>query len=123
MPMYKTYQQHKLYYSPRGIPLMVTQTKAKPVLCVENYCKWYDLFLVHPDGHVTVVPSEITGVGFDHGWRVDHNIHPKLLGFLAHQNDWIVCSQSEELVAGRWSIEITETISGWMEDYDDVKNN
>lgn len=123
MPVVDAHPKHTLYYSERGLPLMATQTSDKPILCVENYCKWYDLHLLHPNGQVTAVTSEITVVGFDHGWRVDHNFHPKLLGFLAHQNDWIVCSQSEELVAGRWSIEIAETISGWMEDYDGVKTN
>ncbi|WP_227493032.1 hypothetical protein [Bacillus paranthracis] len=85
--------------SNRGIQL-VTQTHEKRMLTVEDYCKWYDLFLIEPDGTVQTVEWN---QHFDRGWR-DHCIVPqsfkdmaKELGAAYDEDTWKkVCAMYEE---------------------------
>lgn len=66
--------------SNRNIPL-VTQTHEKRMLTVENYCKWYDLFLVETDGTVTAVSPEVIDINT---W-IDHYVVPEYFEELAVQ--------------------------------------
>ena len=44
-----------MYLSERGHTLVYWSPPSEvPVLTVENYVKWYGLYLVHPDGRVGV---------------------------------------------------------------------
>lgn len=77
-----------------------------PVLTVERYCKWYDLYLVLPDGTVRGVgayPYDDFAVGEtamgDHCWN------PAVVQRVAAHERWIVDDLSMELIAGRWVIE------------------
>jgi len=83
------------YYSTKGnVPLVYRHTKAdKPVITVENTCKWYRLYLVHPNHKVEILK------GFD-GW-IDHVILPDDLMEFAEEKDYYVDATSLELIAGR----------------------
>jgi hypothetical protein len=80
----------------------------RPVITVENYMKWYDLFLLHPDYSVTA---------FDHyeKWYVqlsnefvrttlvgDHCWNPSYVMELEKRTGYILCSESIEMITGRW---------------------
>lgn len=100
---------YKVFLSDRGIPLVymggLTQ---KPVLTVENYCKWYGFYLVHQDGTVTSVdedayhkamhadPEAVSG---------DHVYSPRMMRIIADQLGAHLCNQSLEMVVGRWMLE------------------
>jgi len=83
------------YYSTKGnVPLVYRHTKAdKPVITVENTCKWYRLYVVHPDRKVEILE------GFD-GW-IDHIPLPDDLMEFAEENDMYVDATSLEMIAGR----------------------
>lgn len=61
-----------MFVSNRGIQL-ITQTHEKRMLTVEDYGKWYDLFIIEPDGTVQTVEWN---QHFDEGWR-DRCVVPK----------------------------------------------
>jgi len=43
----------RFYFSNRNLPLIYYgEPSEKPVITVENYLKWYDLYLVLPTGSV-----------------------------------------------------------------------
>lgn len=100
---------YKTYFSDRNIPLVyVGPLLDTPIITVENYCKWYSLFAVMPDGKVRkITPEEIEEAtdDFSNAWHIDHNFHPLLLNKLAEMFKGEVCSQSLEMVAGRWVME------------------
>lgn len=83
------------YYSTKGnVPLVYRHTKAdKPVITIENTCKWYRLYVVHPDRKVEILE------GFD-GW-IDHIPLPDDLMEFAEENDMYVDATSLEMIAGR----------------------
>ena len=107
--------EYKLYFNERGHPLVYVEPLnscgyKNPTLTVENYCKWYALYLVHPDGKVTTVDAEVyervsrKTNGLITIWG-DHVINPlafKLVGELLGAH---VDSRSMEMVIGRWEIE------------------
>jgi hypothetical protein len=75
----------------------------KPIVTIENYCKWYDLYLVHPDGRVEAVPfpeERIEGAPYlDHAPNPSHVLHwAERMGYHLHE-------ESEEMMIGRWEIE------------------
>ncbi|GLI90468.1 hypothetical protein [Bacillus subtilis] len=80
-----TYSDIPKYVSEDGVPLVSQYTREVPVLTVEDYDKWYDLYLIMPDG-------EVRTVGWDQkelqdGWR-DHCIVPYNMHKLAQDNGW-----------------------------------
>ncbi len=98
------------YVSDRNKPLLHQETYDKPVLTAENYEKWYDLFVIFPNGDVeslsdlgiTTFDVAVDGVGTP---RIDHNYHPLLLEQLAKDNNWYLDISTLEMAAGRWAIE------------------
>jgi hypothetical protein len=102
-----------MYKSERGKPLVFQGTPGKiPVLTVENYMKWYDYFLVFPDGHVEGLHANGRHVVADkvaqeyegpvHG---DHIFGPGYIMALSVALGVQVCSESFEMMVGRWEIE------------------
>jgi hypothetical protein len=67
--------------SDRGIEL-VTQRAYTSMLTVENYLKWYDLFVLHPNGKVETVSWE--NETLRDGWR-DHCIEPRAFHLLTKE--------------------------------------
>lgn len=102
------------YFSQRAIPLVYTgKPGEKPILTVENYCKWYTLYAVFPDGRVRPVDyseygelelkSEAHG-GVSHLWS-DHIPYPPSCEKIAEHlgMDWD--DQSLEMIHGRYQLE------------------
>lgn len=103
---------HQLYFSKRGHPLITTETSDKPILTVENYCKWYSIQVLMPDGEVKELCHDIitevehllpTGCG-----AVDHNYHPQLLEILSIYLDMHYSNEAVEMITGRYVIEVNE---------------
>jgi hypothetical protein len=104
-----TVSDKHLYLTPRGHALLyVNQPLDVPVVTLENYAKWYEVYLVNPDGEVQKVdPDLINTVQNKHSdalW-VDHHFHPRLLYRLAEWIGGTVDERAVEVAAGRWVIE------------------
>lgn len=107
--------EYRTYLSERGIPLVyIDPPRDKPVLTVENYCKWYGFHLVHPDGSVTSLssddyyeiqshdPSAISG---------DHLYSPRLYYRIVAALNLRRCSETIDMITGRWVREFDEAMS------------
>jgi len=96
--------------SKRGFPLVYGGAPASaPILTVENYPKWYGLFLVHPDGAVQEVDFGVLHKFSDKAGQppyVDHVPNAKLIPALAESRGWILDPCSYEMMVGRWECEI-----------------
>ena len=93
-----------VYLSNRGMPLVfnrkLDESHTLPTLTVENYMKWYDLYLVMPDGTVKALDlEEYLGLGFDMG---DHCWKPAHVARYAAMKGYDICSNSFEMLIGRW---------------------
>lgn len=98
--------------SERDHPLMYQRVLDVPVITVENYEKWYSIYLIQPTGEIEEVPVKvIEEVMGDNCWWIDHRWHPKLLLALAKHYGGEVPDTTIEVVAGRWVLE-QELLSG-----------
>ena len=101
------------YESKRGIMLLCQTPSDKPILTAENYTKWYDLFVLFPDGSVKGLNDlgidlfEVEGMvcGCPHR---DDNFHPEIWRRLCKEQDWYICEMAMEVAAGRWAVEYHE---------------
>jgi len=101
------------YESKRGIMLLSQSPSDKPILTAENYTKWYDLFVLFPDGSVKGLNDlgidlfEVEGMvcGCPHR---DDNFHPEIWRRLCNEKDWYICDMAMEVAAGRWALEYHE---------------
>ncbi len=101
------------YLSERNIPLFTQEVDAfkRPIVTMENYCKWYGVYILHPDGSVEGVdPGLMADIqSQDNGCLFgDHNYHPRLLNKLAKRINGAVDSIALEVVTGRWVAEIMD---------------
>ena len=99
-------KEYHTYLSPRGIPLLyIGKPLDKPVVTLENYTKWYKIYLVMPDG--SVVEKCVSDVDENHRFLkqhywVDHLIHPRALYALADQLGGYTEERSLEVAMARW---------------------
>jgi hypothetical protein len=92
-----------MHESNRGIPLIWQGKGNVPFITLENYCKWYNVFVVFPDGKVEIVPETKYAEVFDHfAYIPDHNFHPLFLQKLAKLYGGAVDDSTLEIAAGRW---------------------
>lgn len=88
----------------RGIPLILQTTSNVPTLTVENYSKWYDTFIVHPDGSVTsgydFYANQIDQ--FPGTWMGDHCFNPDFIQMLEDRELICVDDVSMDAIIGRW---------------------
>jgi len=103
----------KQYYSDRGFPLTYwheegEETFCTPILCVEVYCKWYDLYLVHSDGRAEKIgfpemeeDAAKLGVSICH----DHCPNPVVVQRFADRNLYVLCKEAQEMIDARWFLE------------------
>lgn len=92
--------------SERGHPLMHQEMVGVPVVTVENYEKWYSIYVIMPDGKVEAIPTNVVlEIMGDNGWWIDHRWHPSLLLALAKHYNGEVPTTTLEVVAGRWILE------------------
>lgn len=96
--------------SDRNIPLICQDTDMTvPVITVENYIKWYDIYVIQPGGIVFALPWDIINqITQDHPnetWTGDHVFRPLLLEKIAEKLGGVVDPVSMEVVIGRWLLE------------------
>lgn len=98
----------KIYYSNRNLPLITTVSDAMPKITLENYCKWYNVFVIHPDETVETVDGGtilLLGNVFNYFTWIDHVFHPSLLLAIAEYYGGRVDDVVLEAAAGRWVME------------------
>lgn len=90
--------------SGRGHPLLAQEPMDKPIVCLENYQKWYSIQLLTPEGDVQEIPYDSLNhlTIADPTWLEDNCIHPKLLHALGKSLNAYVDVLSLEVAAGRW---------------------
>lgn len=104
-----------IHYSPRGNPLLYIGKPPCDLIVLENYCKWYEVFLLREDGTVEPVdPFVNISIMQETGeaWMVDHCFHPYLLDALGKHFGAEVHDLSREVALGRWESEIKENYLG-----------
>lgn len=94
-----------LFLSERDLPLMLTHLPKVPTLTVEQYLKWYKLYLVQPDGQVLPVEYDALDVAGLEGY-VDHVPNPQNVIQLAQRMNWEIDDLALELIIGRWHWEV-----------------
>jgi hypothetical protein len=105
---------NRIILSDRNIPLVYqfNEDISEPVLTVENYTKWYDLYLVNHD-------RSVNKVGFDalHNFTPkdespysDHVPNPKAVKCYADKYSYHLDEQSFEMMTGRWVIDCDKSI-------------
>ncbi len=98
------------HLSGRGEPLLWQGQCVVPVITLENYEKWYHIYVVHPDGTVEPVPSSLLTKIVDDGhgilWQ-DHFFHPELLLLVAQHYKGEAHTTAVEIAAGRWMLNDT----------------
>jgi hypothetical protein len=98
--------ENRTYLSDRGIMLLyVGEPVSVPILTLENYTKWYSVFMIMPDGTVEKIPGNmITHILSKHkdAEISDHCFHPRLLYRLAEYYKGELHERAAEVAAGRW---------------------
>lgn len=102
-------QEYRVYLSDRGHPLLfMGQPIGSAVLTLENYTKWYELYLVYPDASVkkvdVVAVQEVMEENPNAFWY-DHLYHPQLLYSLATKLGAELDERALEVAIGRWMLE------------------
>lgn len=102
------------YVSYRNLPLLAQEPDkgGRPIITMENYCKWYGVQLLHPDGTVESIDHDdvLSKIERKVGGCLmgDHNFHPTLLVALGKEMNWAVDPLSLEMVTHRWAVEIED---------------
>ena len=98
----RTHRGHTLLFSQRELLLTV------PVLTVELYCKWYELWVVHPNLDLMTVSF----MDLEEHWAgfafVDHTPNPGAVRNLAEAKGWYLNELADELITGRWKLEVED---------------
>lgn len=108
-------------FSSNRNPLILPELKTlcipslRPHLTVELYDKWYELYLV--DRPTPARGFRIQSIHFGHldehapkgeTAYVDHVPNPKAVRAFAEANDYHLVELADELITGRWQIEVRE---------------
>lgn len=102
--------ENKLYFSPRDHLLVWTELanqqelRQMPVLTVENYCKWYELFVVNVDGSIKSIDFGQLDDGEGTPY-CDHAPNPVKVMYLAKRLGLHLDEQAFEMIIGRWEME------------------
>ncbi len=95
--------------------LLYKGNPAIPTITVENYCKWYRLYVVYPDGRVEEIdfpePRELKEAHCS-----DHVPNPKAVAMYAAEVGYAVHDESMEMIIGRWE---REALNHYGETYQD----
>lgn len=103
-----------VFFSERGFALfsprrelwtwedMPDEAHLAPVLTVENYTKWYVLYLVHPDNRVEQVSFDQLNDFTDKSPYTDHAPNPVAVERLAAARGWNIAERAMECIIGRW---------------------
>lgn len=100
------------YLSNRKFPLIFQgELGSDPIITMENYCKWYDIYVVFPDGSVKTIDLnkldiETLGMEKDGASSIlDHAFHPMLIQRVAQELCYVIDPVSFETIIGRWELE------------------
>ena len=98
------------FVSERGAELFCDGVADRPVITVENYLKWYDLYVIHPEGRVEVLEDHLSAEDdfiseYGESAYGDHVFNPRFVLFLARRNGMDVSSGALEALIGRWQLE------------------
>ncbi len=116
----------KHYYSKQGLPLSywhetnegIQGSLPRPVLCVGLYDKWYELFLVHPDGRVEEVwfsEMEKDAAELHIVACPNHCPNPMVVQKFAERKGYILNNEAKEMIDGRWFLDCKELCSDELE--------
>lgn len=106
----------KHFYSDRGIPLVAWRdsewgSPKIPIVTVENYCKWYSLYVIYQDESVGKFPYEFLEKAAKPNETImsDHVFNPAIVQRAAEAAGYELCTESLEMIIGRWEREVRET--------------
>lgn len=103
-----------MFFSERGFALfsprrelwtwegMPDEVHLAPVLTVENYTKWYVLYLVYPDDRTEQVSFGQLNGFTDKSPYTDHAPNPVAVEHLAAARGWNIAERAMECMIGRW---------------------
>lgn len=104
------WRERPLPFSPRGEELFWNRSSHgcdKTVVTIENYCKWYSLFLVHPGGSIEAVDFPDLGnyekLGSPY---VDHEPNPAHVLAWAMYHDYEVDPDTLRAIEYRWHTDV-----------------
>lgn len=124
--------------SERGIPLRMSPGPHSPgsYITVEDYEKWYNLYLVTVKENTDRVARDINRseewtvevlyldeIGAEFYERtgevdvVDHVFNPRFLLFLADRQGWVLQPCVHETAVGRWLLETKDYPTDWKDSY------
>lgn len=98
-----------MFVSNRGIQLAFSSNfdipNSSPVLTVELSNKWYELYLIYPDGKIESVffPTSEKDTSF-----VDHVPNPRVVQEYARKKGYWIDDLALELIVGRWFTEVRD---------------
>ena len=107
------------HFSTRGIPLVISVLGDQPLLTVEWASKWYTLQLLQPierekglfqleEVHYHEIQRWHDSKRRDINSFVDHVPNPEAVRLYAEDKEWILDEIAEELIVGRWQLEVVE---------------
>jgi hypothetical protein len=90
------------------MPLVYVDDASGPVLTVENYLKWYQLFLVHKEVVTPIYFHELEPFAAEMGCSafVDHVPNPRVVEVFAEAKGFGLDGQAWEMMLGRWTWEV-----------------
>ena len=99
-----------VYFSERNEPLVARFVGDEPVVTVENYVKWYGLYVIFPpDLHVEKFHFGHLEGYTKHSAYVDHVPNPAAVQRWADSMGFEVDPNSLEMMLGRWLFESRNT--------------
>ena len=99
--------KYRMLYSERGLPLVAygDYNGGCSVITVENYCKWYSLYLIMPGNEVKKVEFERLEDFHETEWY-DHVPNPAYVLALARKYGYSIHDLPFEMIIGRYEREV-----------------
>ena len=101
-------QEPLMYKSKRGKLLICQEKHECPVITMENYCKWYNVYVIYSSGEIGTVDYNVLDEIEKQSGKVltdNHLWHPWLLEEYAESIDGTVDPVTLDVVTGRWILE------------------
>jgi len=104
------------FVSDRDLPLLTQEVdpEGRPIVTMENYCKWYGVQILQPDGRVEHVDYDLLCLYADAPDATppyqmgDHNYRPELLESVAKHLGGVVDPKALAMTRARWAVEIED---------------
>lgn len=117
-------ETRNIWFSDRGLPLSYNGKQLEvPVVTLEVYCKWYEIYIINPNGEVVKAHDEYMDEYYDAcnsnyiagAAYVDHVFNPDLLHVFAKEIGGCVCTEALEMCIGRWEREVLDNYTHAIE--------